>query len=325
MPVPHMGWSRVDVRDRTIRPARAAITSISRTALPAIRVPRRSPAPNTAEKFPPVMRHRNWLGAQFHPERSARCGRTLSRGIPRMIIYPAMDLMGGRVVRLKQGRFDDATHYPAAPAEALRQFAEAGAEWAHVVDLDGARGGAAGAARADRRARRFDAAVRLQVAGGFRKREHLARMFDAGVARVVVGSLAVKDPEHRTPLDRRIRPRADRACRSMSGWSMGRPFVASGGWTEDSGQSLWDVASLYPHARHFLVTDIGRDGMLEGPNVGLLRRDCMPLARRGRPGVGGHFLDRRPRSGCRPTARSSARRCGKATFRSKRHVGLARA
>ncbi len=111
-----------------------------------------------------------------------------------MIIYPAMDLMGGRVVRLAQGRFEDATTYPADPAEALAGFAEAGAQWAHVVDLDGARAGApvqhdliAVIAR--------EAPLSLQVAGGFRSRDQIARMFEAGVGRVVIGSLAVKQPE----------------------------------------------------------------------------------------------------------------------------------
>jgi phosphoribosylformimino-5-aminoimidazole carboxamide ribotide isomerase len=184
-----------------------------------------------------------------------------------MIIYPAMDLIDGRVVRLKQGRFDDATHYPAAPAEALRQFAEAGAEWAHVVDLDGARA---------RRPVQHEllaelagpAPLRLQVAGGFREREHLSRMFDAGVSRVVTGSLAVKDPATVRGWIDEFGP--ERIALSLDVRLVGgTPFVASGGWTEDSGRSLWDVASLYPEARHLLVTDIGRDGMLEGPNVGL--------------------------------------------------------
>jgi phosphoribosylformimino-5-aminoimidazole carboxamide ribotide isomerase len=184
-----------------------------------------------------------------------------------MIIYPAMDLIGGRVVRLRQGRFDEVTHYSATPAEALRRFAEAGAEWAHVVDLDGARGGrpvqheliAELAASAP---------LRLQVAGGFRERDQLARMFDASVARIVVGSLAVKDAETVRRWIGEFGP--ERIVLSLDVRVVdGRPFVASGGWTEDSGRTLWDIASQYPDARHFLVTDIGRDGMLEGPNLGL--------------------------------------------------------
>lgn len=184
-----------------------------------------------------------------------------------MIIYPAMDLIGGRVVRLRQGRFDQVTHYSATPAEALRQFAEAGAEWAHVVDLDGARVGrpAQHELIAELAA---SAPLCVQVAGGFREREQLARMFDAGVARIVVGSLAVKNPEtvHRWISEFG----AERITLSLDVRIVGgRPSVASGGWTEDSGRSLWDVAALYPGARHFLVTDIGRDGMLDGPNVDL--------------------------------------------------------
>jgi phosphoribosylformimino-5-aminoimidazole carboxamide ribotide isomerase len=192
-----------------------------------------------------------------------------------MIIYPAMDLIGGTVVRLKQGRFDLVTAYDTDPLEALRQFAAAGAQWAHVVDLDGARVGSpvqheliADLARA--------APLCLQVAGGIRKREHLARMFDAGIARVVVGSLAVKQPDVvRVWLEEfgpeRIALSLDvRVTREGDSPSAGTvPIVSVSGWTEDSGRSLWDVAELYPQARHFLITDIGRDGMLLGPNVEL--------------------------------------------------------
>jgi phosphoribosylformimino-5-aminoimidazole carboxamide ribotide isomerase len=192
-----------------------------------------------------------------------------------MILYPAMDLMGGRVVRLAQGRFDDSTTYPADPAEAVAAFAAAGALWAHVVDLDGARAREpvqhdliAGLAR--------EAPLSLQLAGGFRSREHLKRMFDRGVGRVVIGSLAVERPDlvhgfleefgsERITLSLDVRLVA------------GVPFVATAGWTEDSGRSLWDVASLYPEARHLLLTDIGRDGMLAGPNFELLEEAAARL------------------------------------------------
>jgi phosphoribosylformimino-5-aminoimidazole carboxamide ribotide isomerase len=184
-----------------------------------------------------------------------------------MIIYPAMDLMGGKVVRLKQGRFDDSTTYSDNPAQALRAFAESGAEWAHIVDLDGARAGApvqheliAELARS--------APLKLQVAGGFRETEHLARMFDAGVARVVIGSLAVKQPEKLRVWIEEFG--SDRVTLSLDvRLTDGEPMVAIAGWTEDSGRSLWDIAALYPAARHFLITDIGLDGMLQGPNVEL--------------------------------------------------------
>jgi phosphoribosylformimino-5-aminoimidazole carboxamide ribotide isomerase len=187
-----------------------------------------------------------------------------------MIIYPAMDLMGGRVVRLQQGRFDDATTYSDEPLEALRRFAEAGAEWAHIVDLDGARMREpvqheliAGLARTS--------SLRLQVGGGFRTRDQVERMLDAGVARVVIGSLAVRDPD----LVRRWIGEfgADRITLSLDVNVVdGVPNVAVAGWTEDTGTSLWDVAAEYPESRHLLLTDIGQDGMLAGPNFDLLEQ-----------------------------------------------------
>ena len=187
-----------------------------------------------------------------------------------MILYPAMDLMRGGVVRLAQGRFDEATSYPADPAEALARFAEAGAAWAHVVDLDGA-----GARQPVQHeliaALAREAPLRLQVAGGFRRRDHLARMFDAGVCRVVIGSLAVSDP----PTVRGFIEEfgAERITLSLDvRIGEGVPRVAVSGWTEDSGRSLWDVAALYPEARHLLLTDIARDGMLDGPNFALLEQ-----------------------------------------------------
>ena len=185
-----------------------------------------------------------------------------------MILYPAMDLMGGRCVRLAQGRFDDATVYSADPAEALAGFASAGADWAHVVDLDGARAGAP--RQHDLIASLAGAApLKLQVAGGFREADQIARMIDAGVGRVVIGSLAVKDPERVNGFLARFG--GERITLALDVNIVdGTPMVATAGWTESSALSLWDVAARYPEARHLLVTDISRDGMLSGPNVQLL-------------------------------------------------------
>jgi len=185
-----------------------------------------------------------------------------------VLIYPAIDLMDGRCVRLSQGRFEEATIYPADPAEALAAFAEAGATWTHIVDLDGAREKSprqheliAGLAR--------DARQHLQVAGGFRTRDQLARMFDAGIARVVIGSLAVQEPVTTAAFihefgGERITLAFD--VRLVDG----TPEVATSGWLESSGKTLWDALALYPDARHILVTDIGRDGMMTGPNLELI-------------------------------------------------------
>jgi phosphoribosylformimino-5-aminoimidazole carboxamide ribotide isomerase len=169
---------------------------------------------------------------------------------------------------LRQGRFDETTTYPEQPAEALRGFAAAGAEWAHVVDLDGARAGGpvqhnliAALAR--------KTTLKLQVGGGFRNREQIRSIIDAGVERIVIGSLAVKEPELVSRWLDEFGP--ERLTLSVDvRMSEETPVVAVSGWTEDSGLTLWDVTALYPKARHLLLTDIGRDGMLSGPNFGLL-------------------------------------------------------
>ena len=185
-----------------------------------------------------------------------------------MIVYPAMDLMRGRVVRLRQGRFDESTTYSADPSSALRAFAEAGAEWAHLVDLDGARAGmpvqheliAALAAAAP---------LRLQVGGGVRTTEQVRSLLEAGVARVVVGSVAVRRPEAVLGWIEEFGP--ERIALALDVRMVGtEPRVAVAGWTEDSGVSLWDAAARFPQARHLLLTDIGRDGELGGPNFELL-------------------------------------------------------
>lgn len=185
-----------------------------------------------------------------------------------MILYPAMDLIGGRIVRLRQGRFDEVTYYHSLPSEALEGFAECSADWAHVVDLDGAKAGepvqhqllAELAGRSP---------IKLQVAGGVRSADHVASLLDSGASRVVVGSLAVRDPDATTALLDRFGP--ERITLSLDVRMVDEdPIVATHGWQEDSGETLWDVAARYLQARHLLLTDIGRDGMLEGPNHTLL-------------------------------------------------------
>lgn len=185
-----------------------------------------------------------------------------------MIVYPAMDLIDGRCVRLRQGRFEDATVYAPSPAEAIEGFEAAGAQWVHVVDLDGARSGAAAqhelfgelASRST---------LKLQVAGGIRSERDLERLFDAGISRAVIGSLAVTAPDMVCEFLARFG--ADRIVLALDiRFREGRPLVATSGWQQDSGASLWDIAGRYPGARHMLITDIGRDGMLRGPNVDLI-------------------------------------------------------
>lgn len=192
-----------------------------------------------------------------------------------MIVLPAMDLIGGRCARLAGGRFDDVSDYLADPVESVLDFEEAGAEWAHIVDRDGAREG-----EPRQHGLIVDIALsvsmKLQVAGGFRTSEHLRRMFDAGVDRVVIGSLAVKDP----PLVRQFMDEfgADHIVLALDvNVVEGVPTVVTAGWTEETGRSLWDIAELYSDARHILITDIGRDGVTSGPNLPLIEEAARRL------------------------------------------------
>lgn len=187
-----------------------------------------------------------------------------------MIVYPAIDLRGGVCVRLMHGRFDAVTRYDDDPAARLAAFAAAGAGWVHIVDLDGAEAGRAvqhdliGALAAA-------IAVRIQSGGGVRTADDVQRLIDAGVSRVVVGSLAVSDPDTVAGWLDRFGP--DRLTLAIDVRADGDRYVPSlKGWTEAASVDLWSALDRYPPgtARHLLVTDVGRDGALTGPNLDLL-------------------------------------------------------
>lgn len=194
-----------------------------------------------------------------------------------MILYPAIDLKDGVCVRLMHGRFDQVTRYDEIPAARLAAFAAEGAEWVHVVDLDGAEAGRAmqhnliGELAAS-------VAVRIQSGGGVRAEADVERLLEAGVSRVVVGSLAVtKSDEVLAWLDRFGSERITLALDVK--YEDGVPVPALKGWTQSAGVDLWSVLDRYPSdlLTHVLMTDVGRDGALTGPNLDLLAE---ALARR---------------------------------------------
>ena len=186
-----------------------------------------------------------------------------------MILLPAIDLIGGRCVRLAQGDFARETSYSDDPAAALADFAAGGAEEAHLVDLDGARAGAP--RQHDRLALlASDTPLRLQVAGGVRSRAHVATLLEAGIARVVIGSLALTDPAAVAAMLLDFGP--DHITLALDvRLEEGAAMVATHGWERGSGRTLGDVLGDFPAVRHLLVTDISRDGMLSGPNLDLMR------------------------------------------------------
>jgi phosphoribosylformimino-5-aminoimidazole carboxamide ribotide isomerase len=187
-----------------------------------------------------------------------------------MQLIPAIDLRGGRVVRLLQGRFDAETVYAEDPMSVLDTYAGLGARLVHVVDLDGARAGAQGNARAIARLAAAGRAA-LQVGGGVRDRTTVTRLVDAGVARVVVGSAAVSEPAEVASWLRDFG--ADHVVLAFDVRldDEGTPRLATHGWERQTALRLWDaVADFVPHGlRHVLCTDVARDGALSGPNLAL--------------------------------------------------------
>lgn len=184
---------------------------------------------------------------------------------PVIDLYPAIDLRGGRVVRLLQGDYRQETVYGDDPVAVARSFVESGARWIHIVDLDAARGGGPvnrGAVAAV--AREFAGTARIQTGGGVRTLDDARALADAGVARVVMGSAAVADPTLVVAAADVVPVAVGLDHRSGS--------VAVSGWTEDSGVSIDEALGWFPDASAFVITDISRDGMLNGPDVDGLRR-----------------------------------------------------
>lgn len=185
-----------------------------------------------------------------------------------MMIIPAIDLCGGRVVRLRQGDYAQETAYPTEPLVLAHEYAAAGAIWLHVVDLDGARSGTPENLRVV--AAIAGGALKVQAGGGVRSEADVLRLYDVGVARVVVGSLAVREPQRVEKWI--VRFGAERLCIALdtrSEHGVWRLSVA--GWTQASAVTLDELAPRFADAgaRHLLCTDIARDGMLAGPNLAL--------------------------------------------------------
>lgn len=187
-----------------------------------------------------------------------------------MLIIPAIDLKDGACVRLMQGKFDEVTNY-GDPFERLREFANAGAEWVHIVDLDGARLGRP--AQYDLIARLAQTTdLKIQCGGGVRERAHIETLVEAGASRVVVGSASVRDPD--SVRDWLVEFGLERICAAFDvRASAGDWEVVAQGWTEGADASLSRALDAFPQGtlKHILVTDISRDGALTGPNVALMR------------------------------------------------------
>lgn len=187
-----------------------------------------------------------------------------------MLIYPAIDLKDGVCVRLMHGKFDQVTRYDEQPAARLSAFAAEGAAWIHMVDLDGAEAGRAVQHELiGELTQAIDVCV--QSGGGVRSADDVAKLLDAGVHRVVIGSLAVTRPDDVLAWLERFGPEKLTLAFDVR-IEDGTPVPALEGWTQSSGVDLWTALDRYPRAafKHLLVTDVGRDGAMTGPNLELL-------------------------------------------------------
>ncbi len=188
-----------------------------------------------------------------------------------MKIFPAIDLAGGRVVRLWKGRFDRETVYDHDPAAVARRFQAAGARRLHVIDLDGTR--RAKSLQVDAIEALATVGLPVQVGGGIRSIDDAKRLFDCGAGAVVIGSLAVRDPRlTRTLLELFGGERVVLALDCRVG-ADAVPRVLTEGWAVEESVSVAELLASYADAgvRRILCTDIERDGTLEGPNVSLYR------------------------------------------------------
>src|SRR5690606_11641137 len=192
------------------------------------------------------------------------CGplRMRGGGIMSFVLYPAIDLRGGKCVRLYEGDYGAETVYDADPVNVARKWAAAGAEWLHVVDLDAARTGEPVNLPVIREmASRVD--IPIQAGGGVRSMERLEMFLDAGVQRVILGSAAIDDPRFVREALARYGDRIALGIDARDG------RVATHGWLETTEVTAEALARemVRRGAETFIFTDISRDGTLSGPNV----------------------------------------------------------
>lgn len=211
-----------------------------------------------------------------------------------MHLFPAIDLRAGRVVRLMQGDYDRQTTYGDDPVAQAKAFADAGSTWLHVVDLDGARSGAA-TNRAHIAAICAATDLKVEVGGGVRDEASIDALLDAGVTRVVLGSAAIKrwdwfkDAVHTETYRGKL----------VLGLDAKAGMAATDGWEQTTGDSALDVAAKtrgWPLAA-IVYTDIATDGTLKGPNVPATAEICaatdVPVVASGGVGTLEHLADLR--------------------------------
>jgi len=190
----------------------------------------------------------------------------------KMTLIPAIDLLDGQCVRLVHGDFQAVTHYDEAPEAIAQRYAQSGAEWLHVVDLAASRDGE-GADNSALFKLLGSADQAVQTGGGVRSGGDIEARLEHGAQRVVIGSLCAREPERFLRWVERFGADSIVAALDVRLDRDGTPRPRIFGWTEDAGMDLWTLLDqlLAGGLRHGLVTDIGRDGALKGPNTELYR------------------------------------------------------
>ena len=179
-----------------------------------------------------------------------------------MILFPAIDLKGGACVRLLRGEMSEATTFNEDPGDQARRFVKAGCEWLHVVDLDGAFAGKAVNAGAVATIL-SNAPVPVQLGGGIRDEAAIEGWLDAGIARVILGTIALRQPQFVKAACKRWPGKIVVGIDARDG------FVAVEGWAKTSSVKALDLALMFEQAgvAAIVYTDIGRDGAMVGPNI----------------------------------------------------------
>ncbi len=202
-----------------------------------------------------------------------------------LTLYPAVDIKDGRAVRLTQGRADAETVYDVDPVAAAQRFAAAGAEWLHVVDLDAAFTG-------EPRNRHLVEAIvaatgcKVQASGGVRTLDDVEAALAYGAERVVIGTMALTDPPFVARVLDTVGPRI------AVGLDARGTTLQARGWTEEAGDLFAALATFTDMGvPRFVYTDVARDGMLQGPNIDMLRRVADATSARVTASGGVHSLD----------------------------------
>lgn len=178
-------------------------------------------------------------------------------------IFPAIDMRGGKCVRLFKGDYAQETIYGESPFEMAKSFADAGATFVHMVDLDGAKDGSrVHAADVIRVAKELP--IQVQIGGGIRSEADVTYYLENGVDRVIIGSLAIREPELVVAMIAKFG-----AEKIVIGLDAKDGMVATHGWLETSDKSAVEVGKYFVEngAKYFIFTDIATDGTLQGPNI----------------------------------------------------------